>query len=218
MCASIVDRSSSRAKPAGREGQSTSIAARVRLVDMLRLLALIVPLSLDTFAVSAAIGVSGLSARERLRVSLLFALFEGIMPLVGFLVGAAVGEVIGQDADYIAGGLLVALGGYMLLAEDEAQELKTAQMFARTRGLAVIGLGVGISVDELVIGFSVGLLRISIVLAAVLIATQAFVAAQIGIRLGQRLGEEFREGAEKLAGAMLVVLGFVFLGQGVLGD
>jgi putative Mn2+ efflux pump MntP len=185
---------------------------------MLRLLALIVPLSLDTFAVSAAIGVSGLSARERLRVSLLFALFEGIMPLVGFLVGAAVGEVIGQDADYIAGGLLVALGGYMLLAEDEAQELETAQMFARTRGLAVIGLGVGISLDELVIGFSVGLLRISIVLAAVLIATQAFVAAQIGIRLGQRLGEEFREGAEKLAGAMLVVLGFVFLGQGVLGD
>jgi putative Mn2+ efflux pump MntP len=183
---------------------------------MLRLLALVVPLSLDTFAVAAAVGVSGLTSRERLRVSLLFALFEGTMPLVGFLVGAGVGGAIGHDADYVAGGLLVALGGYMLWPRDESQEQAAAQMLARTRGLAVIGLGVGISLDELAIGFSVGLLRISIILAALLIAGQAFVAAQIGVRLGQRLGENLREAAEKLAGAMLIALGIVFLSQRVM--
>jgi putative Mn2+ efflux pump MntP len=135
------------------------------------------------------------------------------MPLVGFLVGAGVGGAIGHDADYVAGGLLVALGGYMWGPRDESQEQAAAQMLAQTRGLAVIGLGMGISLDELAIGFSVGLLRISIILAAALIAVQAFVAAQIGVRLGQRLGENLREAAEKLAGAMLVILGVVFLSQ-----
>lgn len=183
---------------------------------MLRLLALVVPLSLDTFAVSAAVGMSRLTSRERLRVSLLFALFEGTMPLVGFLIGAGLGNAIGHDGDYLAGLLLVGLGGYMLWPRDESSEGAAAAALARTHGLAVIGLGVGISLDELAIGFSVGLLRISIILAALLIALQAFVAAQIGVRVGQRLGEGLREAAEKLAGVMLISLGVVFLIQRVM--
>ena len=178
---------------------------------MLRLIALIVPLGLDTFAVAAAVGVAGLDRRERLRVSLLFALFEGTMPLVGFLIGAGVGGAIGGRADYIAGGLLIALGGYMLWPRDESDELAKAAMLARTHGLAVIGLGIGISLDELAIGFSVGLLRLSIILAAIIIGAQAFVAAQIGVRLGARLGEQIRERAEQLAGLVLLALGVVFL-------
>jgi len=183
---------------------------------MLRLIALILPLGLDTFAVAAAVGVAGLDHRERLRVSLLFALFEGTMPLVGFLIGAGVGAAIGGSADYIAGVLLIALGAYMLWPRDESGEKAKAAMLARTHGLAVIGLGVGISLDELAIGFSVGLLRVSILLAAIIIAAQAFVAAQIGVRLGARLGEEIRERAEQLAGLVLVALGVVFLAGRVL--
>jgi putative Mn2+ efflux pump MntP len=68
----------------------------------------------------------------------LFALFEGTMPLFGFLVGAGAGSAIGHDADYVAGGLLVVLGGYMLWPRDESQEQAKAQMLARTRGLAVM--------------------------------------------------------------------------------
>jgi hypothetical protein len=69
---------------------------------------------------------------------------------------------------------------------------------------------------ELAIGFSVGLLRVSILLAAIIIGAQAFVAAQIGVRLGARLGEELRERAEQLAGVVLATLGVVFLAGRVL--
>jgi manganese efflux pump family protein len=178
---------------------------------MLRLIALILPLGLDTFAVAAAVGVAGLERHERLRVSLLFAFFEGTMPLVGFLIGAGVGSAIGSSADYIAGTFLIALGAYVLWSRDEYGERAKATMLARTHGIAGIGLGIGISLDELAIGFSVGLLRLSIVVAAIIIAVEAFVAAQIGVRLGARLGEEIRERAEQLAGVVLVVFGVVFL-------
>ena len=110
----------------------TSDSLRNTLDRMLRLIALIVPLGLDTFAVAAAVGVAGLDRRERLRVSLLFAFFEGTMPLVGFLIGAGVGRAIGDSADYIAGVLLIALGGYMLWPRDESDEQAKATMLART--------------------------------------------------------------------------------------
>src|SRR5712671_2294813 len=47
-------------------------------VSVLRLLAFVLPLGLDTFAVAAALGATGgLTGRDRLRVSVLFVAFEG---------------------------------------------------------------------------------------------------------------------------------------------
>jgi putative Mn2+ efflux pump MntP len=67
--------------------------------------------------------------------------------------------------------------------------------------------------DELAIGFTIGLLRFSIFLIVVLIGVQTFVVTQLGIRLGARVGERVREGAERLAGLALVVLGIVLAAE-----
>lgn len=187
---------------------------RLRLV--LRMIALILPLGLDTFAISAAIGVAGIDARKRLRLSLIFAAFEGLMPLIGFVVGAGIGHAIGSNADYVAGVLLILLGGYMLWPREETDELEAALSMTRAHGLALLGLGISISLDELAIGFSAGLLRIPILAAVVLIALQAFVLTQLGVRLGSRVGERFREAAEQLAGIALFLLGVLFLSAPLL--
>jgi putative Mn2+ efflux pump MntP len=181
---------------------------------VLRTLLLIVPLALDTFAVAAAIGMAGLPHRERLRVSLIFAGFEMLMPLVGFAAGRALGSAIGDVADYLAIAVLVGVGASMLRSgeEDEAGAVNAA---ARVHGLAVIGLGLSISLDELAIGFTIGLLGLPILLIVVLIGLQAFIAAQLGHRLGARLGEHVAEGAERLAGIALVALGVALLVQQV---
>jgi manganese efflux pump family protein len=173
---------------------------------LLRLLALILPLSLDTFAVSAAIGVAGTTAAERLRTSLVFAVFEGVMPLIGFLAGSALGGAIGARADYVAGALLIGLGSYMLCCEDDDEAEATSRM-ADAHGLTLITLGIGVSIDELAIGVSIGLLGIPILLAAILIGLQAFLVSQLGVRVGARVGENIREGAERMAGLSLLLLG-----------
>lgn len=166
---------------------------------------------------SAAIGVAGVDKRQRLRLALLFAAFEGLMPLVGFLIGSRLGHAIGREADYIAGALLMILGLYMLVKRDGDEELQAVSQMARTHGLAVIGLGISVSLDELAIGFSVGLLGVSIGVAAALIAVQAFIVTQLGVRLGARVGEELREGAERLAGVALFVLGAFITGARLIG-
>ena len=178
---------------------------------LLKLVGLIVPLGLDTFAVAAALGIAGLQKQDRLRVSLLFTAFEVGMPLVGFFGGRLVGNVAGSAADYLAIGILIALGVYMLWPKRDEGEDERPGLLGRTRGLAAIGLGISISTDELAIGFTIGLLRFSILLILVLIGIQTFVATQLGIRLGARLGERIREGAERLAGVALGALGLFLL-------
>ena len=143
----------------------------------------VLPLALDTFAVSAALGIARLTRRRRLELALLMTSFELAMPIVGLLAGHGVGGAVGDAAHYVAVAALVALGVYMLVDGDER--------CARTC-TGWIGLGVSISLDELAIGFSFGLLHVSVVWALVLIAVQAFVAAQLGLWLGARVGEALR--------------------------
>lgn len=49
------------------------------LGSVAKLIALVFPLGLDTFAVAAAVGMAGLPTRKRLRISLPFTTFEGGM-------------------------------------------------------------------------------------------------------------------------------------------
>jgi putative Mn2+ efflux pump MntP len=177
----------------------------------LKLVGLVVPLGLDTFAVAAALGIAGLQPRDRTRVSLIFTAFEAGMPLVGFFAGKLAGQAVGNAADYLAIAILIGLGLFMLRPQADDREDERVSLLARTRGLAALGLGVSISIDELAIGFTIGLLKFPVLIILVLIGIQAFVVTQLGIRLGQRIGERIREGAERLAGVALALLGAVLL-------
>ena len=178
----------------------------------LKLMALVVPLGLDTFAVAAALGMAGLTPSDRTRVSLIFTAFEAGMPLVGFFAGSLAGRAVGNAADYLAIAILIGLGLFMLRPQADNEE-EQLSLLARTRGLAVLGLGISISIDELAIGFTIGLLRFPVPVILVLIGIQTFIVTQLGIRLGQRIGERIREGAERLAGVALALLGFVLLAE-----
>lgn len=170
----------------------------------LKLLALVIPLSLDTFAVSASLGLAGLSARERWRLSLIMSGFEAVMPLLGFAAGAVAGQALSSFADYVAAGLLVLVGLLMLRGDDAVGDDRVA---SRMRGLAMVGVGVSVSLDELAIGLVIGLLRLPVVAVALLIGAQALVASQLGAALGSRLSGGIGERTEQAAGVLLILLG-----------
>lgn len=179
------------------------------------LIALIVPLGLDSFAAAATLGLGRLSSRERWRISLLFAAFEGAMPVVGLALGASAGQVAGGVAQYLAVAVLLALGLWALFGGGDEREADVRQLL-RNPGAGALLLGLSVSLDELAIGFTLGLLRLPTVLVVALIAGQALVVAQVGMRVGARLGERVREGAERLAGAALLALGLVLLAERLL--
>ena len=180
---------------------------------MLKLLAFVLPLGPDSFAVAAALGASQAStAWQRLRISLVFVIFEGGMPLIGLVVGSALARGIGRVADYLAAAAVIGIGIWMLLA-DKADEEDKASRIMSSRGLALVGLGISISLDELAIGFSIGLVRLPVSTVIAAIALQAFVAAQLGLAIGAKIAERWRERAERVAGIALILLGAYLIAQ-----
>ena len=172
-----------------------------------KLAAFVLPLGVDTFAMAAAVGAAGLDVGARRRVTALFVAFEAGMPLVGLALGAPLAHAIGDAAEYVAAAVLVAVGAWMLFGEGEDGEEAKARSLTDARGLALLALGLSISVDELAIGFTLGLSRLPVPAVIVAIAVQAGIAAQLGLRLGARLSERSREAAEKVAGVALAALG-----------
>ena len=173
---------------------------------------LLVPLGLDTFALAAALGLAGLGGRDRLRITLVFTAFEAGMPILGLLIGRVAGSALGDLAGYGAVALLFGIGVWMVWpGRDEEDEERRVRLLASARGVAVLTLGVSISIDELTVGISAGLLGLSLLVVVIWVAVQAFIATQIGLRLGARLSEALRERADWIAGVALILLAIVLL-------
>jgi putative Mn2+ efflux pump MntP len=178
-----------------------------------KLLLLVVPLGLDTLAAAAALGLRPMARRERVRVGAVLAAFEMAMPIVGLLAGRALGSALGGVAEAVAAGLLLTVGIWMLAGGDDDAGAGTAEL----RGLPLVLLGLSVSLDELAVGLALGLVGAPLLAAILLIGAQAFVFSQVGFALGARLGGRLRDGAERLAGAALVVLGAAFLIASIAG-
>lgn len=178
---------------------------------MIRLLAFVLPLGLDSFAVAAALGAAAPTGFAlRLRISAIFVAFEAGMPLIGLALGSGLARVIGDWAGYLAGAAVIGTGIWMLVSKEDEE---AAAGLASTRGLAVIALGISISMDEFAIGFTLGLVRLPVVPVIVAIAVLALVASQLGLALGAVIGEHFRERAEQAAAVALILLGCYLIAE-----
>ncbi len=135
---------------------------------------------MSNLAAPIAIGVSGVDARTRLRVGLVFGVFEAGMPVLGLVIGEQVAGPLGHAARWVGAGLLIAVGLYALVSaaragraarrsadhQDDAAD-KPAAGLAGTGRLLVSGLA--LSVDNLVVGFALGTYHTSIALGAIVI-------------------------------------------------
>lgn len=178
---------------------------------LVKIIALVLPLALETFAVSAALAVGGHRTRRRVPMWVLFAASEAGMPLVGLAIGRPLGA-IGNAADYVAVAVVLALAVHMLRESEGDGEAEHSWDALLDHGaLATVVLFVSASLDELAIGFTLGLLRLPVLPVIAVTAVQAFVIAWLGTRLGERIGERAREGAERLSGVALALLGIGLL-------
>lgn len=103
---------------------------------------------MDAFAVSVCKGLAmgGVKPRHMLICGAWFGGFQALMPMIGYLLGAAFENVISTVSSWIAFGLLVLIGGNMLreaLSKDEEKE--TNKMDVRTMFM----LAVATSIDAL---------------------------------------------------------------------
>jgi putative Mn2+ efflux pump MntP len=172
---------------------------------VLALLLVAASLGMSNLAAAIAMGVSGVDARTRLRVGLVFGVFEAGMPVIGLLIGAQVAASLGHAARWVGAGLLIAVGLYALAS---AARAGGSAGHARPPGVTrLLVSGLALSVDNLVVGFALGSYHTSIAAGVIVIGTVSVAMSLIGLELGASVGRWAGRRGEQLAGLMLISVG-----------
>jgi putative Mn2+ efflux pump MntP len=182
------------------------------LHDVLALLLVAISVGLDNFGAATALGVSGVDRKLRLRVALIFGIFEATMPVVGLLLGHSLARDLGGTAKPIGGALLGLVGAYVVVSELVSKNHATRDMELGVTRLVLIGAA--LSIDNLVIGFAFGAYHVNLWVAALTIAAVSVGLSLLGLELGDRLGERLGRRSEIAGGAVLILVG-VAIGTGL---
>lgn len=168
-----------------------------------KIAAFVLPLGFDTFAVAIALGMRNV---KPLRPTITFTVFEGLMPLIGIAIGSAVGRWAERPAAY-GGAALVAVVGLHTIREafQHAPDDKPPT-FSTPGGIALAGLG--ISADEIAIGFPLGTLHLPVIVVLTAIGLQTALVTSIGIIIGRSIAESLGRHAAKAA---TLIAGFAFV-------
>ncbi|MFW6279936.1 MAG: manganese efflux pump MntP family protein, partial [Planctomycetota bacterium] len=176
-------------------------------MSLLQMLMLGLGLAADAFAVSVAEGVTIERAvhKHTLRVSVMFGLFQGLMPVMGWLAGQTIRGVIQPYDQWVALLLLVFIGGKMLM--DALLGVETEVEKDGSDGLRLVTLAIATSIDALAIGITVTMLGVGIWTPAVVIGLVTACLCAIGVQMGDRIGTYLGRKAEIVGGLVLIGLG-----------
>lgn len=162
-------------------------------------------LAMDSFSVSIARGFTVSKDKqpiEALKTGFFFGLFQGGMPIIGWLVGLNIINFISGFDHWIAFGLL-SLIGIRMIYESFSQESKKVISSSNLKVLLV--LSVATSIDALAIGLSLSFLETSIVMPAIIIGLITFFLSFFGIFIGKKFGIYF-EKIGVLGGIILIFI------------
>ncbi|OGR16305.1 MAG: hypothetical protein A2X81_06105 [Desulfobacterales bacterium GWB2_56_26] len=186
-------------------------------MSTLAILGIAVALAMDAFAVAIATGVSlkQVSFRQTFRLSWHFGLFQAMMPVIGWGLGATVQSYMADYDHWVAFILLALVGGNMLkeavLADEDEENPKPRK--DATKGMTLVMLSVATSIDALAIGLSMSMLQVSIGTPAVIIGIVAGLFTIAGLHLGKRVARLtwLSSWAEIVGGLVLWLIGLNIL-------
>lgn len=189
-------------------------------MDFFELFLVAVGLSMDAFAVSVTNGMCmrKILWKRVLLIAAAFGIFQGLMPLLGFLLGSAFSSFIESIDHYVALVLLAAIGAKMIFeALKKPKEGESCETAASLTIPALLLQAVATSIDALVVGVSFAAVRVDIIPAVLFIAAVTFLICVFGCLVGKRFGELFSSGAEIFGGVILIILGIKIFLEHTLG-
>ena len=183
-------------------------------MGLFELLLLSVGLAMDAFAVSICKGLSvkKLSAKECLICGVWFGAFQGIMPLIGYIIGSRFEKWISIVAPWVAFILLSLIGFNMIREafseeEEEKKGFDIKTMFMMAVATSIDALAVGITFVAVPVSVLDAGNMMNVLLAVSVIAVVTFVISMLGVKIGNVFGVRYKSGAEVAGGTILIFIG-----------
>lgn len=176
-------------------------------MSFITLFLIAIGVSADAFAVALGKGLSlaRVDRRTILSIAATFGVFQAVMPLVGWALGAAFAPYIEAVDHWIAFALLGAIGVHMIWAALHDTDDDTDEERLSVRSLLV--LGVATSIDALVVGVGLALIKVDIVATVLVIGVTTFLLSALGVAIGRKVGGRLGTPAEVIGGLILIGLG-----------
>ena len=179
-------------------------------MDVLTIFLIALGLAMDAFAVSIAKGITVKNNRRKSAILLasFFGGFQMLMPVIGWLAGLSLKEVIVGIDHWIAFGLLCFIGVKMIYESTKngdgrkEDDVKLSSAFT---------LAIATSIDALMVGLSFAFLETSIVLPIAVIGIVTFLLSFVGFIFGCGIGKVFGKKIEIIGGIILIAIGIRIL-------
>lgn len=179
-------------------------------MTLIELFLVAVGLSMDAFAVAVCKGLAmpKVTAKKASIVGAWFGGFQGLMPLIGWLLGTQFKDYITAYDHWIALILLSFIGINMIreaLSKDEEEadcELCCKKM---------LPLAIATSIDALAVGVTFAFLQVNILWAVCFIGVITFLLSCLGVKIGNIFGLRYKAKAELCGGVILILMGLKIL-------
>lgn len=179
-------------------------------MEFIILLLIALAVCLDSFAVSVTVGSAAKKVRlgDAFKAASILAVIQGMMPMIGWLIGTRAKSLI-SDYDHWIGFVLLFLVGSRMIYEGFKKKKDRGEFDPFSLRVLLI-LAVASSIDALVVGVSFAFISTNIFIAASIIAFVTFLMVTAGVYFGKRLGEMFGKRAEIYGGIILIMIGLSF--------
>ena len=179
-------------------------------MSLFTILTLSVGLAMDAFAVSICKGLAmkSMSWKKAIIIGGYFGFFQGLMPLIGYLLGSTFKDYITSVDHWIAFGLLLLIG-FSMIKEALSKEEENVNDSVSFRVMIV--LAIATSIDALAIGVTFALVDAPLLLAILSIGIITFFLSILGVKIGNVFGIRYKAKAELAGGIVLILLGFKIL-------
>jgi len=175
-------------------------------------------LSMDAFAISIASGITIKRNRFRhaIRIALSFGIFQAVMPMLGWLLGISIRDLIEHIDHWVAFALLSSIGIKMFYEStklEAVEEKKDLLSF-----WVLILLSFATSMDALAVGLTFAFVNISIAAPAIIIGAITFLISLCGVYIGDKSGHFFEKRIEAFGGIVLIIIGIKILLTHLMGS
>lgn len=183
-----------------------------------------VALAMDAFSVSLANGLNdpGMKKPKILGIAGMFALFQAIMPFIGYVCIKTVltkFKVFEKFIPYIALVLLCYIGGKMLyegIKNGHCEKSGACEIKKLGFGALVVQ-GIATSIDALSAGFAFSdYSLIETLISVLIIAAVTFIICTAGVLIGKKFGTLIAGKANILGGVILIAIGLEIFITGII--
>ena len=163
-------------------------------------------LAMDAFATAICKGlaIKKINLKKCIIVGLYFGIFQGIMPILGYMLGYSFESII-KSIDHWLVLILLLIIGINMIKESLSNNEESSNDKIDVKNMLPLALAT--SIDALAVGITFAFLKVNIIKSSIIIAVITMLLTLLGVIIGNKFGKKYKHKAQFVGGFILIFIG-----------